>query len=140
MPAGRRGPLASRGPYARAYCAYRLMRPWSHAAAAARLQLSADRAATDRPGPQQQTHSSGVRRPDGTDGQTDGRTDGRTDGPSTVSLPFLLSTYSHSMRIRVYETVRRPSVRLHAATTSLLLSAVPAGDIGRQRRPPGARQ
>ena len=27
MPAGRRGPLASRGPYARAYRAYRLMRP-----------------------------------------------------------------------------------------------------------------
>ena len=29
MPAGRRAPLASRGPYARAYRAYRLMRPWS---------------------------------------------------------------------------------------------------------------
>jgi len=27
LPAGRRGPLASRGPYARAYRAYRLMRP-----------------------------------------------------------------------------------------------------------------
>ena len=28
-PVGRRGPLASRGPYARAYRAYRLMRPWA---------------------------------------------------------------------------------------------------------------
>jgi len=28
LPAGRRGLLASRGPYARAYRAYRLMRPW----------------------------------------------------------------------------------------------------------------
>ena len=29
LPAGRQGPLASRGPYARAYRAYRLMRPWT---------------------------------------------------------------------------------------------------------------
>jgi len=30
LPAGRPGPLASRGPYARAYRAYRLMRPCLH--------------------------------------------------------------------------------------------------------------
>jgi len=32
------------------------------------------------PSPQQQTCSSGVRRPDGTDRQTDRQTDGQTDG------------------------------------------------------------
>ena len=34
-------------------------------------------AVDQQPGPQQQTRSSDVRRPEGTDGQTDGRTDGR---------------------------------------------------------------
>ena len=54
-----------------------------------------------------------------------------------------------SIRIRVYETVCRPSVcpsvrhiirRLRAAATGLLLSAVSAGNIDRQRRLPGAQQ
>jgi len=47
--------------------------------AAARLLLTAGRAAIDRylltAGPTAANRSSGVRRPDGTDGQTDGRTD-----------------------------------------------------------------
>ena len=37
------------------------------------------------PSPQQQTCSSGVRRPDGTDRQTDRRTDRRTDGRLTYA-------------------------------------------------------
>jgi len=52
--------------------------------AAARLLLTAGPPAVQQsidiswlPGPQQQTRSSGVRRPDGTDRQTYGRTDGR---------------------------------------------------------------
>jgi len=53
------------------------------------------------------------------------------------------------MRSRVYETVERPSVRpsvrpitrpLHAAAPGLLLGAVQAGDVDRQRRVHGAQQ
>jgi len=54
--------------------------------AAAWLLLTADLSAVQQsidiswpPGPQQQTRSSRLRRPDWTDGQRDGRTDGRTD-------------------------------------------------------------
>jgi len=60
------------------------MPAFAAARAAAQLLLSAGPPAVQQsidiswpPGPQQQTRSSGVRRPDGTDRQTDGRTDGR---------------------------------------------------------------
>ena len=66
--------------------------------AAAWLLLTADLSAVQQsidiswpPGPQQQTRSSRVRRPDWTDGQRDGRTDGRT--PDSCISPAL-----HTMR------------------------------------------
>jgi len=60
---------------------------------AARLLLTADPPAVQQsidiswqPGPQQQTRGSGVRQPDGTDGQTDGRTPDSCIDPAPHSV------------------------------------------------------
>jgi len=66
-----------------------------------------------------------------------------------LSTFFRLSALRAYMRSKVYETALCPSVCLSVRpiirsqpqrAAALLLSAVPAGDVDRQRQRPGARQ
>jgi len=97
-----------------------------------RAAAAADRPPALPPDPQQQTRSSSVRRPDGTDadGQIDGRTDGRpTDAYKT--LPRILYRQcqkSLTIRCKRGKDVLNPSVKpkigkadMFCATTLLTL-------------------